>query len=97
MHGGNTKAVATLVVTVLFNNSAQMRKLLLLDDTKHFLFMYLHEHCILIYSLFSIHSLHMYSGHGLSGMALLSLASFVAVPAMFAGGISLAVALKHFI
>ena len=32
------------------------------------------------------------SGHGLSGLALLSLASFVAVPAMFAGGISLAMA-----
>ena len=34
------------------------------------------------------------SGHGLSGLALLSLASFVAVPAMFAGGISLAFARK---
>ena len=30
------------------------------------------------------------SGHGLSGLALLSLTSFVTVPAMFAGGISLA-------
>ena len=31
------------------------------------------------------------SGHGLSGLALLSLASLVAVPMMFAGGITLAV------
>jgi uncharacterized membrane protein YedE/YeeE len=30
------------------------------------------------------------SGHGLSGLGLLSVTSFVAVPAMFAGGISLA-------
>ncbi len=34
------------------------------------------------------------SGHGLSGMALLSTPSFLAVPAMFAGGISLAFAIK---
>uniref|UniRef100_A0A0B6Y8D7 Uncharacterized protein n=1 Tax=Arion vulgaris TaxID=1028688 RepID=A0A0B6Y8D7_9EUPU len=37
------------------------------------------------------------SGHGLSGMGLLILLSFVAVPSMFAGGISLAVFMKYVI
>ncbi|CAL1528407.1 unnamed protein product [Lymnaea stagnalis] len=35
------------------------------------------------------------SGHGLSGMGLLVLLSFVAVPSMFAGGISLAFLMKY--
>ena len=33
---------------------------------------------------------HHCSGHGLSGMALLSLPAFLAVPSMFAGGMGLA-------
>ncbi|KAK6999777.1 UPF0394 inner membrane protein YeeE, partial [Biomphalaria glabrata] len=35
------------------------------------------------------------SGHGLSGMGLLALISFVAVPSMFAGGISTAFLMKY--
>ena len=42
----------------------------------------------------NIHTHTLLSGHGLSGLALLSLASYVAVPAMFAGGIGLAIAGK---
>jgi len=35
-----------------------------------------------------------YSGHGLSGMGLLAWLSFIAVPAMFAGGIVTAFSMK---
>ena len=54
--------------------------------------------CVCVCVCFDIEVLYIFncSGHGLSGLALLSLASYVAVPAMFAGGISLAGTIKLF-
>ena len=40
-------------------------------------------------------SLIIFSGHGLSGIGLLALLSFVAVPAMFGAGITTAFVMKY--